>query len=153
MGLQMREYRQLEAITGLDLENAWESYEDDVREDGSTESFREFARRRFRIRRNIGIGVTCWGIAALGPSAYFWYEMARTELYEGKAALGFAAAATTSLAIGAMITGAVLWHRWSGPLRDLRDAGLSGRGRSIALRELGPIAVPRGLGLGVGFSF
>jgi hypothetical protein len=149
MGKQFREYKSVEAITGLDLEGAWESYEDDVRDDGVTEPFVAFARRRFRIRRNIGIGVTCWGIAALGPATYFWVETARTELYEGQGVLGFAAAATTAVAISAIITGAIVWRRFAAPLRDLRDAGLAARGRPV----VAPLPLPRGLGIGLRLAF
>ncbi|MCY1057999.1 hypothetical protein [Nannocystis sp. SCPEA4] len=149
MGLQLREYRHIEAITGLDLEGAWESYEDDVREDGLTESFTAFARRRFRIRRNIGIGVTCWGIAALAPATYFWVEASRTELYQGQGQLAFAGTATAAVAVGAIVTGAVLWSRFAAPLRDLRDAGLAARGRPA----FAPLPLPRGLGLGLQLAF
>ncbi|MDC0675607.1 hypothetical protein [Nannocystis radixulma] len=149
MGLQLREYRHIEAITGLDLEGAWESYEDDVREDGLTESFTAYARRRFRIRRNIGIGVTCWGIAALAPATYFWVEASRTELYQGQGLLAFAGTATAAVAVGAIVTGAVLWSRFAAPLRDLRDAGLAARGRPA----FAPLPLPRGLGLGLQLAF
>jgi len=71
--------------------------------------------------------------------------IARTELYEGQGALGFAAAATTAVAIGAIITGAIVWRRFAAPLRDLRDAGLAARGRPV----VAPLPLPRGLGLGL----
>ncbi|MBZ5712181.1 hypothetical protein [Nannocystis pusilla] len=148
MGLQLREYRHIEAITGLDLEGAWESYEDDVREDGLTESFTAFARRRFRVRRNIGIGVTCWGIAALAPATYFWVEASRTELYQGQGLLAFAGTATAAVAVSAIVTGAVVWRRFAAPLRDLREAGLAARRPALA-----PLPLPRGLGLGLQLAF
>ncbi|MDC0720770.1 hypothetical protein [Nannocystis bainbridge] len=149
MGRQYREYRNLEGITGMDLSGAWESYEEDVEEDGETDTFLEFAKRRFRVRRGLGIGVTFWGIAAIGPAIYFWVETARTELFEGKAMIGIAAAATTSAAFAAMIAGSMLWNRWAVPLRDLRDVGLARRGRPI----VAPLPLPRGLGLGLRVNF
>ncbi|MCY1070891.1 hypothetical protein OV090_39490 [Nannocystis sp. RBIL2] len=148
MGKQLREYRKLEAITGLDLSGAWESYEDDVRE-GETETFLAFARRRFKLRRALGIGVTCWGVVALGFSSYLWVETARAEVFRGQGILGFAAAATTAGGIGALVTGLILWSRWAAPLRDLRDAGLATRGRPI----VGPLVLPRGGGLGLRLAF
>src|SRR5262245_43711398 len=64
MGREYHVYRQVEALTDRDLSGAWESYEDRVR-DGETEPFVVYVRRRFRIRRNIGIGIAAWGTAAL----------------------------------------------------------------------------------------
>jgi hypothetical protein len=61
-------YRELEAESGLDLSHAWAKYTRDER----TVSFAAYVDRRFRARRNAGLGLAVAGGALVFTSIFFF---------------------------------------------------------------------------------
>jgi hypothetical protein len=148
MGPHYRMYRRVEQLVDRDLGSVWESYIDRIRDlEDEIEPFIVYARRRFRIRRNIGIAATCWGAGVIGLAAYLWVETTRSDIGDGQVFFGLGAAFATLGGIGASVTGAILWRRWGAAVRDLKKAGLAHR------PGVAPLVLPRGGGLGLSFSF
>jgi hypothetical protein len=94
--------RDLEAASGLDLSRAWASY---TRDEPSS-SFPRYVDRRFRVRRNAGLGLAVAG-GALVFASIFFYCFGRTG---GDFARGNIIIAATTVGLGgaSIITGAVL---------------------------------------------
>lgn len=138
-------YRTLSERTGLDLRGVWQDYLED-RDDG--ENFIDFTRSKFRKKRttgivllSIGFGVLVFSGAMIGVGVV---ENEDLQVFAG----GFFAAAGVALTI----PGGVLLGVYQGRLNTLREAGFA-LGPRLRLRAAGPLALPRGAGLGLTLAF
>lgn len=148
-------YQVMSQRTQLDLSGIWEDYIDD-RDEGDT--FTSFAIRKIRRKRGTGIGLTCAGLTlTIVGAAVIADAAAGAGSDEDIAYLagGFFALGGVAL----LVPGAVLWGINQSRLGTLNqagyraDAGLNLQVGRARLRAAGPIALPRGAGLGLSFSF
>ncbi|WAS97469.1 hypothetical protein [Nannocystis punicea] len=136
-------YGDLQARTGLDLERVWTDYQSE-RRDG--QGFYEFARARYRRRLGAGIGLS---IAGLGLSAAgLAIVLLAAERDNDVDVIGGALVLTAGLSLA--VPGAILWPVSQVRLHKLKQARQTAR---VELRAAGPIALPRGAGLGLGLAF
>ena len=135
-------YRELEAASGLDLSRAWASYSRD-RQSGS---FVKYVDRRFRHRRNVGLGLAAAGGAFVFASVFFFCF----GLTGGSFARGNYALAATSVGLGGglIISGAVLSGVYARRLDRIEDAAVD---LGLGSYELAHRPTRGGLGLRVAF--
>lgn len=145
LATQNAEFQRLQAATGLELSGTWSDY---IRE-RRTRTFYEFTRTRYRRRLGMGIGFTIGGLglAAAGMAMVLLAADKSTDAGEIDV-IGGAMIMTGGL--GLLIPGAILWPINQVRLSKLRKAGPA---QTARLRALGPLALPRGAGLGLGLAF
>jgi hypothetical protein len=153
LGLQRRERRRIAAATSLDLDGLWDDYEEDVDEDGERRGFTDYVAQKYRVRRGLGIGVTIFGAALLGTSVMWGYYAATEELEHLPAFFAVLSAVSAGAGIAGIVVGARIWRRNTLRLDELRGAGFLAGGPRWGLRAAGPIALPRGAGLGLSLAF
>lgn len=141
-------YREMAQRTGLDLKGAWEDYLED-RDDG--ESFREFARGYFRKKRTGGIVMLSvgTGVIVLGTAMIVLAVVESSKLDDLQMVVGGVMVAG---GLGVAIPGAVRLGINQGRLNTLNEAGYA-LGPRLRLRAAGPLALPRGAGLGLSLAF
>lgn len=138
-------FRDLQARTGLDLERVWADYASE-RRDG--QGFYEFTRARYRRRLGAGIGLSLAGLG-LGAAGMAMVLIAAERDNEVDVVGG---ALVLTAGLGLAVPGAILWPVSQVRLHKLRRARAAALGR-VQLRAAGPLALPRGLGLGLGLAF
>lgn len=139
-------YRDLQARSGLDLDDVWTDYLQDRR---AGEGFYEFTRARYRRRLGAGLGLSVagLGLSAAGMALLF------TGLERGGDSgeidvIGGALVLTAGLTL--LIPGTILWPINQVRLHKLKQAHSTAR---LQLRAAGPVPLQRGLGLGLGLAF
>ena len=140
-------YRDLEARTRLDLDGLWREYQ----RKNEARPFEQFVEARYIRRRDTGRGLV-FGGAGVGILAWaaFFLALPRSDAQS----VTYASYAGMGVAAGMMIAGGVLWGRNFRRLERLEDSGMVlGSGGRLRLRAAGPIALPRGAGVSLGFAF
>ncbi|PCC67655.1 hypothetical protein SAMN02745121_02291 [Nannocystis exedens] len=138
-------YRDLQARTGLDLERVWTAY---LSERRAGQGFYEFTRARYRRRLGAGIGLS---LAGLGLSAAgLAIVLLAAERDNEVDVIGGALVLTAGF--GLAVPGAILWPTSQVRLHKLKQARV-GALAGVQLRAAGPLALPRGLGFGLGLAF
>jgi hypothetical protein len=145
-------YRELEAKSELDLSREWAKYNRDRR----SGSFAGYVDRRYRARRNAGLGLAVAGGALVFASVFFFcFGLTGPDVNgPGLTRVNYAVAGTTlGLGVGSIISGAVLSGVYARRLDRLEDAAVDVGvdARELASRPRDRQLTEGGLGLRVSF--
>ena len=139
----------VERRSKLDLGELWREYQ----RRGETRPFVDFVEAKFRRQRDVGRGLLFGGLGlGVVGSAMFFLALPRNDAAE----VTYTSYAVLGASLGLIVAGGVLWRRNFKRLEQLESAGLEpglALGPRLRLRGAGPIALPRGAGLGVHFAF
>jgi hypothetical protein len=143
------EVRELEQRSKLDLGKLWQEYQ----RRGETRPFVAFVDARYRRQRDVGRGLLFGGLGlGVTATAMFFLALPRNDASE----VTYASYAAFGVSVGLIVAGSVMWRRNFKRLEQLEAAGFEpglALGPRLRLRGAGPIALPRGAGLGVHFTF
>ncbi len=94
-----------------------------------------------------------FGAALIGTSVMWGYYAATEELEHLPVFFAVLSALSAGAGSAGIVVGARIWRRNRLRLDELKEAGFLAGGPRWGLRAAGPIALPRGAGLGLSLAF